>query len=223
MAISWYWLCLGSFRGLLIVTFQFLFMWLLCVAWASPSMVAEFWGMVSQSKRCKKKEVSFASFLKAWAQKSQMPLPLRSIGQSTQRTSPRKLQLFMWEVACAHRKGENCGVYLWRLVTTEHCCQPHCNSFLGYQIFPLIALKILFLSLMFCNFPMKSLAIDLFLFILLGMQCTSSFERFRFFITSGKSWPFFLQVLLFILSVWNSYMEFVGLSHIIVYVLEGWY
>lgn len=49
--------------------------------------------------------------------------------------APGKLHLLIWEAVCTSREGEAWRGNLWRLVTTEICCQPHCDSFLGYWPF----------------------------------------------------------------------------------------
>lgn len=80
-------------------------MWLLCVDWAPPNMVAAIWKMVSQSKSYKKK-CNLPVLLRH--PQSQMPFLLHSIGQSILSPAPGKVHLLIWEAACTYREGEAC-------------------------------------------------------------------------------------------------------------------
>lgn len=65
--------CAAISPGAVSAALQFPFRWLLSTAWASPSLVAEFWGMGSEGKSCWKKKVcNWPNPWKTWAQKSQM-------------------------------------------------------------------------------------------------------------------------------------------------------
>lgn len=53
--------CAAVSPGAVSAALQFPFKWLLSTAWASPSLVAEFWGMGSEGESCWKKEVCNSS------------------------------------------------------------------------------------------------------------------------------------------------------------------
>ena len=61
---------------------------------------------------------------------------LYSVGQHTQRAQPKDSSSFWCKKQhMLIEKGRIVGAHLWKLATTEVCCLPHCDFFLGYQIF----------------------------------------------------------------------------------------
>lgn len=85
--------------------------------------------------------------------------------------SQGQLELLKREALCSLLigKGRITGPHLWRLVTTEVSCWHNVISFLVICLFFLVALKFIFLSLMYHIFILKFLGIDLFLFICFRM------------------------------------------------------